>query len=190
MRMRMKSASKKTLPAETLENPQIVARPLKTSNPRRSSRRKWVLDPETFPSLPEGLQRTLYVAGLEQSKLEALKEKGYSLVDVRTMPRESMVENRACIEAWMQGLSEGTIEENPERRRNLELEAKAHGLLVHKQARIDLKVKADADNLDKVLDQLSNLTDTLKPVSHARIEAAKKAALIPGFRSEEEDGIH
>lgn len=140
---------------------------------------------DTLPRLPAGHRRTLFVAGLPNWAASALKEKGYSLIDVRTM--EPQDDPQAYIDAWLQGMAEGTIEKSPERRRNLELMAKTNGLLIRRELKIEAKANLEGRNLEMVLERFGSGNRTLKPVSAKELREAEQKALIPGYEEKSND---
>lgn len=140
---------------------------------------------DNLPALPAGQQRTLYVAGLPSWALSGFKEKGYTLSDVRTLSVEK--EPQTYIDAWLQGMAEGTIEKNPERRRTLELMAKTNGLLIRRELKIEATAELTGKNLEKVLERFTT-RKTLKPVSAKELRVAEKRALIPGYGEGKPDG--
>ncbi len=139
---------------------------------------------DSLPPLPAAHQRTLYVAGLPSWALSALKEKGYTLTDVRTMQIEN--DPQAYIDGWLQGMAEGTIERNPERRRTLELMAKTNGLLIRRELKLEAKADLTGRNLEMVLERFGT-KKTLKPVTARQLRVAQKKAVIPGY-AEGDDG--
>ena len=143
---------------------------------------QWLPDVATFPHLPKGQQRTVFVAGLPSSVASVFQEKGYLPVDVRTLPRNNPGDNDLAIRAWLQGMEEGTIQPSSEKRRTLELDAKANGLLIQRSLRIEAKVKAEGASLEAILERLAAPGRTLMPVSARQLKEAERAALIPGYK--------
>lgn len=139
---------------------------------------------DSLPLLPAAHRRMLYVAGLPSWALSAVKEKGYLLTDVRTMSKEE--DPQAYIDAWLQGMAEGTIEKNSEKRRTLELMAKTNGLLIRRELKITANAELAGRNLEMVLERFGT-RKTLKPVSAKQLREAEKSALIPGYK-ETSDG--
>ena len=136
--------------------------------------------PADLASLPPVTERReLYIAqGIESTLMKLLTSRGYDIIDVRALPRTDPYEHQRAILAWIQGLSEGSIVANEERRKLLELEAKAHGLLVNRSISITAKARADA-TIDELLDRnISRLA--MKPVSKADVEKALRRSLEPG----------
>jgi hypothetical protein len=129
------------------------------------------------------------VVEVESEVKRELELKGYQLTDVRTLTRESPSDHAVAIEAWLQGMSEGTIEPSAERRRNIELEAKVHGLLINRSLRIDAKTRMDGATLDKVLLTLAPDKVTISKVSPERMKRAEQAGLIPGIKLDD-DEVH
>lgn len=139
----------------------------------------WVWDAlEELPPLPAGHQRTLFVAGLPNWALSAIREKGYEILDVRTMDRET--DPQAYIDASLQGMAEGTIKKSPERRRNLELLAKTSGLLIKRELTVHASAELKGKSLEMVLERFGT-KKTLKPVTAKELRTATKKALIPGY---------
>jgi len=182
MRMKRKNNSN-TSQQETEKSPRIDTRP------PRQGRQKWSLEPESYPTLSRGQKKTLYVDSLPEEMTEQLREKGYQVTDVKTLPRQDIGEHALAIEAWLQGMSEGTIEPSAERRRNIELEAKVHGLLINRSLRIDAKARIDGDNLEMILNSMSSNAVTISKVTPERLKRAEEASLTPGIKLDDEE-IH
>jgi hypothetical protein len=138
---------------------------------------------DTLPQLPAGLPRKLFVAGLPNWALSGFREKGYQLVDVRTMDPET--NPQAYIDGWLQGMAEGTIEKNSERRRTLELMAKTNGLLIRREIRLDAKAEITGRSLELILDRFGS-KKTLKPVTAKQLKTAQKQAIIPGYQGDDD----
>lgn len=149
--------------------------------------KQWTLETDKLPPLPRGITKTLYVCGADPADTAVIRRLGYRVVDVRTMERGSPGQSADAIEAWLQGMAEGTIEPDLTKLKALELEAKVHGLLVNRTLRIDAKAKLDGENLEALLESLAPSKQTLMNVSSQRIEKAKQAALIPGIKLDDEE---
>jgi len=156
------------------------------SSPRKRGKKEWTIEVEDFPSLNISQRRTLFVCGLDENTTEELRLRGYDICDVRTLPRADTADHAAAIEAWLQGMVEGTIPPDAEKRRTLELESKVHGLLINRSVRLEAKAKLDGNDLEKVLDALASNNRTLKPVTDIELDKAQKSALIPGYQPEDE----
>lgn len=137
--------------------------------------------PSDLASLPPVVERReLYVAqGIGPTLTKLLTQRGYDIVDVRALPRTDPYEHQRAILAWIQGLSEGSIVANEERRKLLELEAKAHGLMVNRSISITAKARAAA-TIDELLDKNAGRL-AMKPVSKADVERALRRSLEPGL---------
>lgn len=136
--------------------------------------------PVDLASLPPVAERReLYVAQAISPELQkTLISRGYDIIDVRALPRTDPYEHQRAILAWIQGLSEGSIAANEEKRKMLELEAKAHGLLVNRSISITAKARAAA-TIDELLEKSAGRL-AMKPVSKADVERALKRSLEPG----------
>ena len=136
-----------------------------------------MIKPEDWSALPEGIAKTIFVdyavAKLEQIYLE---KAGYKVVDVRTLPRETPEQNKKAVQAWLQGMADGTIEADDEKRKNLELSAKLDGLLVNKSVSMKLNSDVTKDTLDELLD-FGSSRHTLKQASPEKFEKAKVLAI-------------
>lgn len=88
-----------------------------------------MLDLAMMPALPDGMTRRLYVRCIDATLWDSLLSKGYEVVDLFSLPRNTDEENVAYLKAKAQALEENTVEFNREERMALELEMKAAGLL-------------------------------------------------------------
>lgn len=136
---------------------------------------QWVNWPESEIS-----NRELFVSGITKENRALLKEKGYRVIDVCSLPRTNDSEHQYAIEAWLQGMSEGSIPMDKERRLSLELEARARGLLVHRTMKVDVSIKANQKTIEELLKPRSARL-TLNRASVDKINHAVEAALIPGM---------
>ncbi len=107
---------------------------------------------EKLPRLAPSAKRRIYVSCVTELELEYVRERGYDPVDVFTLPRSTVQEQQSCIMAWLQGMSEGTIEMDAERRKALELEARACGMLVNRALRLEGKVSMSPETVDELLE--------------------------------------
>lgn len=139
---------------------------------------EWLLRDFDFPKLRQGQHKILYVAQMSP-QTEALKAKGYDVVDVRLLPRGKELDDQRAVLAWLQGMTEGTIAPDEERRKTLELEGKAAGLFVSRSMRLEGKVDLTADTVDELLG-FGPSRYTLGQMTEKKIEEAKRAALVPG----------
>lgn len=139
-----------------------------------------VVDWSLFPALPEGVERTLYCTGdIGEEALKLLNEKGYTLVDPRTMSRDGVDQIHNCINAWLQGMSEGTIPYSPERRRALELELRSHGLLVNRSIKLEGSMTIENADLEQLL-TLGSRHIAVKPITEEQLREARRASMNPG----------
>lgn len=128
-------------------------------------------------------RKTLFVATDEPMLLEELEQKGYEVLDVRALPRTNTQEIQYAIAAWLQGMVEGTIAPDEERRKTLELEARLHGLLVQQTSRTETSISLDSQTIDKLLD-FGPSKHTMHSVSMKQIEHAKLEAITPGLEKD------
>jgi hypothetical protein len=117
---------------------------------------------------------------MEEDEAAILRNRGYIPVDVRAMPRGTPQEHAEAIEAWLQGMSEGTIPPDMERRRTLELEAKAHGLLLNRSTQVKVEAKLDGATLEDLLQVGRTRFVNQRAITDERLLAAKRASVIPG----------
>ncbi len=137
-------------------------------------------DPWNLPEIVGNNTRSLYVTDITESHRAALENKGYHLVDVRTLPRSTREDARVGILAWLQGMSEGTIPMDEARRRNLELEAKMHGLLISKSVSLKAVGQIGGEDLEDLLEVSPKSRATHIPLE--RLQLAEKAGLNPTVR--------
>ena len=137
-------------------------------------------DPFRLPPLDAGQTKTIYIDFYDEGQIKALREKGYIALDVRTMKRESPAQHRKAINAWLQGMSEGTINLDKERRQTLELEATLYGMKVTKSVRIDSK-DISKESLESLLEigRSKSKYGTVKPITDKDLEAAQTAGINP-----------
>lgn len=140
-----------------------------------------------WPTLPGKGGRTLFVAGARDIDTTTLRAKGYDVVDVLQLPRTNDGEHHYAIEAWLQGMSEGSIPMDREKRLSLELEARARGLLVNRSMKVDVAVKVSEKSLEELLSGPRAGRFTLNGASARQIERAARAAVTPGVTLNEED---
>ncbi len=104
-----------------------------------------------FPLLPPGSSRTIFVRGLAQDIAQELRDRGYTVVELMTLPRSNELEHQQYLLSKSQAVEEGTIEFTTEERRALELEMKAYGLLDSKKTQLNVNVDIDTNDLQKML---------------------------------------
>ena len=137
-----------------------------------------------WPS-PSEPGRVLFVAGLPEGAEYILVSKGYIVVDVRGLPRSNPAEHQEAILSWLQGLTEGSIRQDEERRKQLELEARVHGLMVNRSINANVHANLHGASINELLG-LGPSRSTLKSgVTGKHIEAAKRASTIPGEKLED-----
>ena len=138
---------------------------------------------DTWPeSISRG--RALFVAGISVRDRTVLETKRYNVVDVLSLPRSNNNEHQYAVEGWLQGMSEGSIPRDKEKRLSLELEARARGLLVHRSMKIDVQVKAGPKTLEDLLAS-RDTRFTLNRASPESIDRAVLAAVTPNADKEE-----
>lgn len=125
----------------------------------------------------EGAKRKLYVAGLSKDDRALLVARNYEPIDVLGLPRDTPEKDQRAIEAWLQGMSEGSITLDEERRKTLMDEAKVKGYLVTKSVR---EVKHTADSTLEGMLNFGGSRHTLNRATKEKIDAASKAAVTPG----------
>ncbi|MBH06033.1 MAG: hypothetical protein CMJ20_06895 [Phycisphaeraceae bacterium] len=130
-----------------------------------------------FPLITDGVARTVFVRGLEQDMAEILTERGYTVVELMTMPRNNPVEEQTYLLAKCQAMEEGTIAFTTEDRRTLELAMKSAGLLDSKRTMLNLKVDIDGDDVEKMLNW-NNSRHTL--AENSTVQAAKTFKELKG----------
>lgn len=119
------------------------------------------VDFTNFPDLPNESSRTLYVRGLERDEEALLRTKGYNPVDVLSLPRNTDSDNRHAIMCWITGMAEGSICMDAERRKTLELEARAYGMLINRSMRLEAKGQLEPETIEELLN-LGRSTHTLQ----------------------------
>lgn len=144
--------------------------------PRKSRSDK---EPTYFERWPinRGAKRKLYVAAISEQDRATLEARNYEVLDVLSLPRDTDERDQEAIEAWLQGMSEGSIALDEERRKALMDEAKVKGYLVTKSVR-EVKHTADA-TLEEMLN-FGGSRHTLNRADVAKLEKATKAAVTPG----------
>ena len=114
-----------------------------------------MLDVENWPDAPiEDRPKPLYVADrLSDEDTKHLSDKGWRVVDVRTLPNKTDADRQFAIKARLEGASRGSITMTRIELDALELEARAAGLLRQKeQTNAPTETaKLDKDNLDLIL---------------------------------------
>lgn len=153
----------------------------KAVEPEANSFSPW----DEFPSaLIKG--REIFVAGLSNGERTVLEKKGYEVVDVIQLPRTNDQEHQRAIEGWLQGMSEGTIPMDRERRLSLELEARARGQLVQRSMKVDVSLKVGAKTMEDLLKSRDSRF-TLNRADEKKIVNAALSAVIPNFKESEEN---
>lgn len=136
--------------------------------------------------LPPGVRRELYVNELlDEMIIERMKIKGYDIVDVRTMPNSNVVEKKDFIQAYLLGVSDGTILSNDERRKSLEFLAKTEGLLVNKSISGRFNLTLDKDTIKELLD-FGASRHTLVHASMEEMDQARLISITPGAGKDDE----
>ena len=135
---------------------------------------------------PEAISRgrPIFVAGVSIRDRGVLESKRYNVVDVLALSRSNNNEHQYAIEGWLQGMSEGSIPMDKERRLALELEARARGLLVHRSMKIDVQVKANPRSLEELLANRDSRF-TLNNATPEAIDRAALAAVTPNADKDE-----
>lgn len=111
--------------------------------------------------------------------MEILKTRGYDVVNLRSLPRESPTEYREWILGYTQAMLDGTIKLNDNARRTLELEAKICGLLINKNMNVNVNATANMDVKD-LLNSIGGSRYLIKNTSLEKQKQAEKASLVPG----------
>lgn len=138
---------------------------------------------DEFPSA-EIKGREIFVAGLSRGERTVLEKKGYVVVDVIQLARTNDQEHQRAIEGWLQGMSEGTIPMDRERRLSLELEARARGQLVQRSMKVDVSLKVGAKTMEELMKSRDSRF-TLNRADEKKIVNAALAAVTPNFKEEE-----
>jgi len=110
------------------------------------------LELQRFPPLPGKRRRTIYVSGLDEECRSNLDGRGYTAVELMTLPRDCEQDHVDYVRAKMQAIEEGTIDATDEDRKCLELEARAYGFLDSKKRNVQVSVSADSATIDKLLE--------------------------------------
>lgn len=108
------------------------------------------MDMPQWPPLSAGVERTVYVHGAPTREAEILRGRGYSVVEVNTLPRNSEQEHLRYLLAKAQGVEEGTIEVDQEGRKVLELEMRAYGLLDKRTTSLNLQVHTTSEEVSQI----------------------------------------
>ena len=109
------------------------------------------IDPAKWPKLEGVALKPLYVNdGLEDYVAAELQEKGWQVIDVRTLPSENMAQRQTIVLAWLEGIRQGTIQITRGLLDYLDLEAQITGLKAGKQ-QMEAK-KIEKGTLDSLLD--------------------------------------
>jgi hypothetical protein len=133
---------------------------------------------ESTPIL--GDAKVVYVdESVPAEDLVTLSKRGYELIDVRHLPRNTPEQNRRAIQAWLQGMAEGTIERDEEVRKTLELSAKMDGLLIQRSMRVNVDASLSSETLDALL-SFAPSRHTLIETSAEKLEAARVSSTLPG----------
>lgn len=101
--------------------------------------------------MPEGSSRVIPHAGLSKAQVNALEAKGYTMVDLRLLPSDTMAERAAAILHFFEGVRLGTIEADARLAKVVEIEARACGLQTGKN-RPDEAKKLDAEDIEALLE--------------------------------------
>lgn len=132
---------------------------------------KW----EDWPALEnDEEQRVIYVANSTKKERQELIDKRYIPVDVTRLSRTNDEEHRIALEGWLQGMVEGSISNDPERRKTIELELRERGLLVNRTMKLEARV-SDQATLEKLL-SFGETRYTLNRASNSKLLAAREAA--------------
>lgn len=121
--------------------------------------------------------RRLYVANSTKAERQELINKRYIPVDVTCLPRTTDDEHRLALEGWLQGMVEGSIPNDPERRKTIELELRERGLLVNRTMKLEARI-SDQETIEKLL-QFGESRYTLNRASRTKLVAAREASLGP-----------
>jgi hypothetical protein len=142
------------------------------------------MDPNEWPEILNGV-RKIYVSEYVDDDLEAdFNEKGYEIVDIRTMPTDTTEDKKAIIQGYTIGVIDGTIRADDYRRKTIELLAKTEGLLINKSISGKLSISLEGKTIKELLSFGDN-RHTLKRTTKEEIEKAKLISVTPGG---EEDG--
>lgn len=136
---------------------------------------------QDLPPAPAG--KTLYLMNESKEVAALLKKKGYTVVDPRTLPRETDSENQTAVLAWLQGSTEGTLTLNNTQLKSLQIEAKAAGLLDGKmRSSMGINVNLNVEDTNDLVELLGwkESRHTLKNSTVQQIESAAKLSVIPG----------
>jgi hypothetical protein len=138
-----------------------------------------------FPEVPTiSRPRPLYVAvSIPADCYQVLKEKGWQIIDIRTMPMKTDTERADAVKACLEGVRVGSLFFSKEQRDLLELEAKICGLLSNKEPLGDRsnQIFENAD-LEEILnfgiDGTAKKSEAPKPVAEIK-EPEKRASGRP-----------
>jgi hypothetical protein len=135
------------------------------------------LMPEDLALLrPSASKLPMFVEGILVP--ETYDPERHYLVDVTQLERDTPDKNRRAIQAWLQGMVEGTIHESQERRKSLELSARLDGLLISRSMKIEARGTLKPETLDAILNFASN-RHTLVFSSAETLAEARRSSLSP-----------
>jgi hypothetical protein len=103
-----------------------------------------------LPTL-DGVTRTVYVSAEGPEAVSSLEQRGYTVVDIFTLPRETPEDHQRFLLAKMQGVEEGTICSTQKDIRALEVAMRAHGLLDKTSRHLNLNVAVDGQTVEQLL---------------------------------------
>lgn len=103
-----------------------------------------------FPDLPSGVHRSLVFCGGRVGMKAILTRRGYTCIELNTLPRNTEQDNVTYLLAKAQGLDEGTIIEEEDYFDLLKLQMKAYGLLDKRSTSLNLHLTGDADSIQSL----------------------------------------
>ena len=110
------------------------------------------IDPDQFPFVPvEARPRKIIFDHLPPQDVGELERRGYRVLILRTMPRETPTDSIQWLLALLQGVTDGTVELSKARAEATFLDMKARGLFNRGDATINLKVQAVGEDVKSIL---------------------------------------
>ena len=107
-------------------------------------------DLDGFPAVEN--QRKIYVKSLPKETADELTSRGYQLVYVNTLPRDTPEQDQEYLRAIARGVEECTISMNEMQFKALDAELKIHNMVGAKSMSLNVEAKLDKEDLDALLD--------------------------------------
>lgn len=107
---------------------------------------------ESLPTLPEANRgRVIYVDCLPDDLTAELEVKGYGVVDLFTLPRDTLDEEQTYLRAKCQAIEEGTIAVNSHILRALEIGMRAAGMMGRETRHAKVTLEGDHQSVEELM---------------------------------------